>query len=148
MALFNGVFKKRPSSFSTAFLANQLSPITASRKSSSRNVTPRPKEPPPVSPAMNSGDNSMEKIKMYRPHSMLIKETVKIISATTASRRSTGEYWVRRKPASKATNKNVNANKNDRTLHPYSCYSAPGIGLESSCMEPPLLILRLDKDGI
>jgi hypothetical protein len=79
---------------------------------------------------------------------MLIKETVKIISATTASRRSTGEYWVSRKPASIATNKNVNANINDRTLHPYSCYSAFGIGLESSCMALALIIIRLDKDGI
>jgi hypothetical protein len=97
---------------------------------------------------MISGDNSIDKIMMYRPHSMLIKETVKIISATTASRSSTGEYWVRRKPVSKATNKNVKPKKNDRTLHPCSWYSALGIGLENSCMELALNILKLEKDGI
>ncbi len=48
----------------TAFLANQLNPITASKKSSNRSVTPLPRDPPAVSPIVISGLKSMEKIKM------------------------------------------------------------------------------------
>jgi hypothetical protein len=124
MALFKGVFKKRPSSLSMAFLANQLSPITASRKSSRRKVTPLPKDPAPVSPVMNSGDKSIEKISRYRPHSILINEIVKITKARTPIRSSDGEYRVRRKPASTATSTNNIPKIEDRTIHLKPFYPA------------------------
>lgn len=48
---------------------------------------------------------------------MLIKETVKIIRASTPSNMVEVAYWVIRYPVSKATNKNNIKKRVDRTLY-------------------------------
>jgi hypothetical protein len=64
MALFKGVFRKRPNSLFTAFFANQPNPMITNRKSSNRSVTPRPRDAPVVSPILISGLKSIEKMRM------------------------------------------------------------------------------------
>lgn len=102
MGLFKGVFKKSPNSLLIAFFANQLAPIIISKKSSNRNVIPLPREEPAVSPKFISGLRSIENIKIYRPHSMFMKETKKIARAMAPQIRNIGGYCEIRNPASRA----------------------------------------------
>jgi len=85
---------------------------------------------------MISGDKSIENIKMYRPHSMLINETIKIIKARTPIRSNDGEYWVIRKPANRATSRNDMTRINDRTFHLKPFYPAYAFLYFSSICEP------------
>jgi hypothetical protein len=86
----------------TAFLANQLNPITTIKKSSNLKVTPRPKDPPAVSPMVNSGLKSIENIKMYSPHSKFTKETIKMAQPIDSPIKIPGGYWEIRNPARRA----------------------------------------------
>ena len=86
----------------TAFLANQLNPITTSKKSSSRRVTPRFSDPPAVSPIINSGLNNIEKIRIYKPHSNFTNEIVKIASAKVPQIKMEGGYCEIRNPDRRA----------------------------------------------
>jgi len=61
----------------------------------------------------------MEKIRMYKPHSILIKEMVKIIRAARPRIMVDGGYWLIKYPVNSATSKNRMVEINDRTLHLY-----------------------------
>ena len=123
MALFNGVFRKRPNSLCTAFLTNQLNPIIISKKSSKRRVIPLPKDALPVSPILISGLKSIENIKIYSPHSNLTNETTKMPKANVTQIKISGGYCEIKNPTRRAmirkeTNKICGRTDNSR----FSCY--------------------------
>ena len=120
MARFSGVFKNRPNSLLTAFLANQLKAIISSRKSSNRSVTPLPREAPYVLPTAISGDNSIENINIYSPNSILIKDILKIANARPPQIKTEGGICEDKNPNKSARTKNDMLKKINRTAKLYT----------------------------
>ena len=88
--------------------------MITNKKSSNLSVTPlAPVEGPANPPIMNSGDKSMEKIKIYKAISVLIKATVKTATATTAQIKTGGEYCEASIPMRMATGRSNKNKKND-----------------------------------
>ena len=119
MARFSGVFKNRPNSLLIAFLANQLKAIITSRKSSSRRVTPLPREAPYVLPTAISGDNSIEKINIYSPSSILMKDILKIANARPPQIKTDGGICEDKKPNKSARTKKDMLKKINRMVRAY-----------------------------